>query len=98
MLKVKKMTQIYDMKVFTDTGEYFGDIEEGIIQSNKVFGWRVKATRNSTLNKILGGAKGVIVPHKFVKAVGDIMLISRQAIPSYKDESEEGEHQQIVQE
>ena len=98
MLKVKKMTQIYDMKVFTDGGDYFGDIEEGIIQTNKVFGWRVKATRNSTLNKILGGAKGVIVPHKFVKAVGDIMLISRQAIPSYKDENEEGEHHELVQE
>ena len=97
MLKVKKMTQIYDMKVFTDAGEYFGDIEEGIIQTNKVFGWRVKATRNSTLSKILGGAKGVIVPHKFVKAVGDIMLISRQAIPSYKEEGEESEHQEVVQ-
>lgn len=98
MLKIKKMTQIYDMKVFTDAGEYFGDIEEGIIQANKVFGWRVKATRNSTLSKILGGAKGVIVPHKFVKAVGDIMVISRQAIPAYKDEGEEGEQRELIQE
>ena len=82
MLKLKKMTQVYDMKVFTDGGDYFGDIEESIITSNKVFGWKVRATRGSSLAKILGGAKGVIVPHRMVKAVGDIMIISRAAVPA----------------
>ena len=86
MLKVKRMTQIYDMKVFTDAGDYFGDIEEGIISGNKVFGWRVRASRSSSLAKILGGAKGVIVPHRLVKAVGDIMIISKSALPSYNEE------------
>ena len=89
MLKVKKMTNIYDMKVFTDSGDYFGDVEESIITDNKVFGWKVKATKNSSLHKILGGAKGVIVPHRLVKAVGDIMIISKSAVPSYKEEGEE---------
>ena len=88
MLRLKKMTHIYDMKVFTDGGEYFGDVEEGIITMNKVFGWRVRATRNSSLNKILGGAKGVIVPHRLVKAIGDIMIISRSAVPTYSEEKE----------
>lgn len=95
MLKVKRMTQVYDMKVFTDNGDYFGDIEEGIITSNKVFGWRVKATRNSSLAKMLGSAKGVIVPHRLVRAVGDIMIINKTAVPTYQDEEEapEGERQ-----
>ncbi len=91
MLKVKRMTQVYDMKVFTDNGEYFGDIEESILSANKVFGWKVRATKNSSLHKILGGAKGVIVPHKLVKAVGDVMIISKSAVPNYQEESEEGE-------
>ena len=91
MLKVKRMTHVYDMKVFTDSGEYFGDIEESILSSNKVFGWKVRATKNSSLHKILGGAKGVIVPHKLVKAVGDIMIISKSAVPNYQEETEEGE-------
>ena len=90
MLKLKKITYVYDMKVFTDAGEYFGDVEECIITSNKVFGWRVRATRNSSLHKLLGGAKGVIVPHRLVKSVGDIMIISKTAIPNNSlDEEQE---------
>ena len=82
MLKMKKISQTYDLKVFTDTGEYFGDIEDSIIAGNKVFGWKIKSTKNSFLSKILGSAKGVIVPHQLVKAVGDILIISRNAVPS----------------
>jgi len=89
MLKMKKISETYDMKVFTDQGEYFGDIEETILTANKVFGWKVKATRNSFLTKVLGSAKGVIVPHQLVKAVGDIMIISKAAVPSYNADEEE---------
>ena len=88
MLKMKKLSETYDMKVFTDTGDYFGDIEESILSQNKLFGWRVKATKNSFLTKVLGSAKGVIVPHQLVKSIGDIMIISKAAIPAYNQEEE----------
>ena len=88
MLKMKKISETYDMRVFTDVGDYFGDIEESIITQNKVFGWRVRATKNSFLNKILGSAKGVIVPHQLVKSIGDIMIISKAALPSSSEEEE----------
>ncbi|MBN2112417.1 PRC-barrel domain-containing protein [Candidatus Woesearchaeota archaeon] len=91
MLKMKKISETYEMKVFTDTGDYFGDIEESIITQTKVFGWRVRATKNSFLNKVLGSAKGVIVPHQLVKSIGDIMIISKAAVPSYSGEEEEAE-------
>lgn len=86
MLKMKKISETFDMKVYTDTGDYFGDIEESIVTSNKIFGWKVKATRNSFLAKVLGSAKGVIVPHQLVKSVGDVMIISKAAVPSYNPE------------
>ena len=89
MLKMKRISEAYDMKVFTDTGDYFGDIEESILTHNKVFGWRVKATRNSFLNKVLGKAKGVIVPHQLVKSIGDIMIISKAAVPSQTSDEED---------
>ena len=82
MLKMKRIGETYDMRVFTDGGEYFGDIEESILTQTKIFGWKVRATKNSFLNKVLGSAKGVIVPHQLVKSVGDIMIISKTAIPS----------------
>lgn len=88
MLKMKKISETYDMKVFTDSGDYFGDVEEAILTKTKVFGWRVKATRNSFLSKVLGSAKGVIVPHQLVKSVGDVMIINKAAVPSYTPEEE----------
>ena len=88
MLKTKKISEIYDMRVFTDNGEYFGDIEECIVTINKISGWRIRATKSSYLTKVLGGAKGVIVSHQFVKAIGDVMVISKAAIPSYEEEEE----------
>ena len=88
MLKMKKISETYEMRVFTDTGEYFGDVEESVLTSNKVFGWRVRATRNSFLSKVLGSAKGVIVPHQLVKSIGDVMIISKAAVPSYGPDEE----------
>ena len=90
MLKIKKISETYDMKVFTDNGEYFGDIEESILTQNKIFGWRIRSTKNSFLNRILGSAKGVIVPHQLVKAVGDIIIIAKSAVPT-GNSSEENE-------
>ena len=88
MLKMKRISETYDMRVFTDAGDYFGDIEESILTNTKIFGWKVRATKNSFLNKVLGSAKGVIVPHQLVKSTGDIMIISKTAIPSYKGDDE----------
>lgn len=91
MLKIKQVTDIYDMQVFTDTGDYFGDVEEAILQGNKVYGWRIRATRNSFLTKLLGGAKGVVVPHNLVKAIGDVMVVSKSAVPAYEEGEETGQ-------
>ena len=88
MLKMKKISETYNMRVYTDTGDYFGDVEESILTQNKIFGWRVRATKGSFLSKVLGSAKGVIVPHQLVKSIGDIMIISKAAVPSYNPEEE----------
>lgn len=91
MLRTRKVTDAYNMEVYVETGELFGTIEEGILIGNKVSGWRVRATRNSILDKILGGAKGVIVPHQLVRSIGDVMIISKAAIPSYDEPAKEQE-------
>ncbi len=88
MLKLKRLSETYDMKVFSDEGDYFGDVEESILTNNKLFGWKIRASKNSFLNRVLGSAKGVIVPHQLVKSVGDIMIISRNAIPQTPEEDE----------
>ncbi|MDO8480980.1 MAG: hypothetical protein Q7S65_04140 [Nanoarchaeota archaeon] len=94
MLKMKRLLETYDMRVYTDSGEYFGDIEESILLQTKIFGWRVRATKNSFLAKVLGSAKGVIVPHQLVKNIGDVMIISKAAVPNYQGEGGEAAEEQ----
>lgn len=84
-LKTKKMSDAVGMDVFTDSGDFFGTIEEAVLVRNKVEGWKVKATKNSFLNRALGGAKGVVVPHKLVKAIGNICIVSKAAAPNYEE-------------
>ena len=86
MLKLKRITETYNMKVFTDSGDYFGDVEEAVLTKTKVVAWRVRATKTSALNKLLGNAKGVVVPHQLIKSVGDVMIISKSAVPSYSEQ------------
>ena len=88
MLKLKRISEAMGMKGFTDTGDFFGEIEEAILTKTKVFGWRVRATKTSFLDKVLGGAKGDIVPQSLVKSFGDVMIISKTAMPSFEGASE----------
>ena len=89
MLQTRRISELYNMRVFTDDGSYFGDIEECMVSGNRVHGWRIRATKGSALTKILGGAKGVIIPHQMVKAVGDVIIINKSAMPSYDEEEQE---------
>jgi len=89
MLKIKKLREMIGLKVFTDGGDYFGEIEEANLSENKVDGWRIKIARDSALAPFLGGAKGIIVPHQFVKAVGDVVVINKSAIPAKEETAEE---------
>ncbi len=79
MLKIKKLTDVIGKKVYTDTGDYFGEVEESNLIENKIESWRIKIA--SSMGNFLGGAKGVIIPHQFVKAVGDIVIVSRASLP-----------------
>ena len=47
-----------------------------------------RVSRDSEHATILGGARGIIVPHNFIKAIGDIVLISRNAIPLQRTEED----------
>ncbi len=88
MLKILKISDVLGLKVFTDAGDYFGEIEEANLVDNKVDGWRIKISRDSALLAYLGGARGLIVPHQFIKAIGDVIIINKNAVPM-KDELKE---------
>lgn len=79
-MRVKKITEVIGTKVYTDKGDYFGEIEEANLHENKVDGWRIKV--GGSVLSLIGGARGVIIPHQFVKAISDIFIINQAALPS----------------
>jgi len=85
-LKTKKISETVGMQVFTDSGDFLGEVEGAILERNKIGGWKVRARKNSYLTKALGGAKGVVIPHQLVKAVGSILIVSKAAAPNYSEE------------
>ncbi|HOW36692.1 MAG TPA: PRC-barrel domain-containing protein [Candidatus Pacearchaeota archaeon] len=79
-MKIKKITEVLGVKVYTDSGDYFGEIEEANLYENKVDGWKIRV--GGGIASLIGGAKGVIIPHQFVKAMSDIIIINSSALPS----------------
>ena len=88
-MRVQKITEAVGTKVYTDAGDFFGEIEEANLQDNKIAGWRIKVGGN--VSSLIGGARGVIIPHQFVKAISDIFIVNKSALPSQESEFAEEE-------
>jgi sporulation protein YlmC with PRC-barrel domain len=79
MLRIRKITEIIGKNVYTSDGDFFGQIEEANLADNKIDGWKIKI--GSSFINLLGGARGVIIPHQFIKAVGDIIIVNKSSLP-----------------
>lgn len=86
-MRIKKITEVMGTKVYTDSGEFFGEIEEANLSENKIDGWRIRV--GGSVISLIGGARGVIIPHQFVKAIGDVFIINKSALPNPDSEIQE---------
>lgn len=71
---IGEITTFFGMRVFTDEGRYVGRVEDVIIDQNTR---SISGLAISDFNKGLidSHARGVIIPYRIVKAVGDIIII-----------------------
>lgn len=79
-MRVRKISEVIGLRVFTDSGDFFGEVEEANLVENRVDGWRIKVS--GSVLSLIGGARGVIIPHNFVKSIGDVFIINKAALPS----------------
>lgn len=86
MLRVKKVSEIVGKNVFTSDGDFFGQIDDVNLIENKIDGWKVKV--GSSFLNVFGGARGVVIPHQFVRAIGDVVIINRNSLPMRNEASE----------
>jgi sporulation protein YlmC with PRC-barrel domain len=80
MLKIQKISEVLGKRVYTDGGDLFGEVEEVNLAENKIDGWRIRV--GGGMHALLGGARGVVIPHQFVKAIGDVMVINKASLPT----------------
>lgn len=88
-LKILRISDVVGMKIFTDAGDYIGTVEEANIVENKIDGWRIKIAKDSSLSALLGGARGLIIPYQYIKAFGEVIIISKAAVPVTEEKIEE---------
>ena len=81
-MRVRKISEVLGLKVFTDAGDVLGEVEEANLQDNKLYGWRVRVT--GSVSSLIG-ARGILIPQQYVKAIGDVFVVSRAAIPSTRE-------------
>ena len=79
MLRIKRMGDVVGKQAFTSEGDFFGEVEEINLADNKIDGWKIKI--GSGFMNLLGGAKGVIIPHQYVKAIGDVLIVNKSSLP-----------------
>ncbi len=92
-MRIKKITEIIGSRVYTDNGDYFGEIEESNLHENKISGWKIRV--GGSIASLIGGARGVIIPHQFVKAISDIVIINSSALPK-TDQGSEGPSEELM--
>ena len=83
MLRIRKVSEVVGKNVFTSDGDLFGQVEEVNLVNNKVDGWRIRV--GGRVSNVFSGARGVIIPHNYVKSVGDVFIISQVALPSQQE-------------
>jgi sporulation protein YlmC with PRC-barrel domain len=86
-MKIEKISEVLGSKVYTDSGDFFGEVEEANLLDNKIDSWKIRV--GGTIVSALGGARGVIIPHQFVRSIGDVFIISKSALPNTNDSIEE---------
>jgi sporulation protein YlmC with PRC-barrel domain len=84
MLRIKKMSEAVGKHAYTSDGDYFGQIEDVNLVDNKIDGWKIGIGKG--FMNLLGGAKGVIIPQQFVRAIGDIFIVNKASLPA-RDEA-----------
>lgn len=80
MLRIKKISEVLGKQVYTSEGDYFGQIDEVNLIDNKIDGWKIRLS--SGIISAIGGARGVIIPHQFVKAIGDVFIVTKASFPA----------------
>ncbi len=86
-----ELSSLYGQDIYTDKGVYVGKIEDVNvdIKNRRIAGLVVKNINPSAFD--VGNRKGIIIPYRWVLAIGDIVLIKHVKQRGGKKSKESGE-------
>jgi len=86
-----ELSSLYGQDIYTDKGVYVGKIEDVSIdiKEKRISGLAVKNLNPNAFD--LGKKKGVVIPYRWVTAIGDIVLIKhvRRRVAEKEEEEDE---------
>ncbi len=92
MVEERSLSSVYGKLVYNDAGKLFGRVQDVLLGKYAIHGWIIAIPPESYLRSMLPSVRAVIVPHKAVKAVGDILIVSSKiSLPATQGSQVEGE-------
>lgn len=93
----QEITALVDLDVYSNSGVYVGKVEDLRIDSgaNQVTGLALHRINDDLFDDEINRNRGVIIPYRWIQAVGDIVVVSDviERVSDDPEESEGNEHQ-----
>lgn len=89
----QELTSLVGREVYTNNGVYVGEVEDLRLdlEGEAVTGLALAEANDTLFDDLVGRRQGVLVPYRWVRSVGDIVIISDtvERLGSDEDEAEE---------
>ncbi|WP_331232921.1 PRC-barrel domain-containing protein [Natronorarus salvus] len=88
----ENITTLVGREVYSNNGVFVGEIEDVRLDldSELVTGLALGRTNDELFADYTGGTRGVMIPYRWVRSVGDIVLVN-DVVERLKDREDEGE-------
>ncbi|MDY6965175.1 MAG: PRC-barrel domain-containing protein [Halobacteriota archaeon] len=83
-----ELTSLYGLNVYTDRGTYVGRVDDIVIDPNekKISGLAIGSINTNIFDL---ESKGVIIPYRWITAIGDIVLMKEVQLNKRAEEGAE---------
>ncbi len=89
----QEITSLVGREVYTNTGVFIGQVEDLRLDldAEEVTGLALHELNSELFGGDVASARGVIVPYRWVQAVGDVVIVNDIVERIQQDEDDEGE-------
>ena len=88
----QEITSLVGREVYSNNGVYVGEVEDVRldIERETVTGLALSTLNSDIFGNAMQGSRGIIVPYRWVRAVGDVVLVN-DIVERYRGADEEEE-------